>query len=157
MVTLLHLPKIYEDSSVPWQELGSCFMTKKLRHYYRGYAESQKKRALSQRGGKALIYTYREMFSGLYLMRHGHMIFDFNNLWKEAEKNGWYNKGLLYKHYPNPASINNNDWAEFYKEWEELSKKLDEEAEKSTLPDAYDGYELCNGILQKLRKDEYIK
>jgi len=158
MVTLLRLPNLYNSPEINWQELGAHFITKKLRHYYRGYAESQRKRALSQRGGKALIYTYREMFSGLFLMKYGSMIFDFEALWEYAEQNGWYNDGLLYKCYVNTTMpISDDEWTKFYGEWEELSNKLDVEADKSSLPDTYDGYELCNTILQKLRKDEYIK
>ena len=160
MVMLLHLPDfLYEDDFIFWRNLGHSFLTKKLRFYYRGYADSQRKRALSQKGGKALIYTYREMFTGLYLMKHGTVCFDFNKLWREAEHDGWYVDGLLYKYYPNhrqyfPAGTQNitpDEWNKFYIEWEKLSELLDKEAEKSSLPDAYDGYDICNTLLRGLR------
>jgi len=154
MVTLLQLPMCpYMDTEyVPWNTIGNFFITKKLRFYYRGYAESQRKRALSQRGGKALIYTYREMFSGLFLMKYGFMCFNFKQLWQEAEENGWYNEGLLYKYYANPKlPVSDEGWTKFYDEWEILSEKLDTEAERSSLPDNFDGYELCNAYLRLLR------
>lgn len=156
MVSLLHSPlHLYKNSEhVSWHVLGKAFLTKKLRFYYRGYADSQRKRALSQRGGKALIYTYKEMFSGLYLMKYGKMNFNFLDLWRDAERNSWYIEGLLYKYYANPTlPISDVGWSRFYREWEELSGKLDTEAANSPLPDAFDGYELCNWYLKKLRFD----
>ncbi len=157
MVTLLNLPQLAVDNSIPWGELGKNFTTRKLTKYYAGYADSQRKRALSQRGGKALIYTYREMFEGLYLMKYGAMCFDFTELWKQAEQNGWYTKGLLYKYYPlcrnsqEPQSVTPQEWEQFYSEWAELVEKMDLVSQSSPLPEDYDGYDLCNKILQEER------
>jgi len=153
MVTLLHSPLLLlSDSTITWATLGKLFLTRKLRYYYRGYAASQRKRALSQRGGKALIYTYREMFSGLYLMKHGEICFNFQDLWREAAHNEWYTGSLLNKYYENPdLPISDDGWTKFYEEWEELSRKLDTEAEDSPLPKDFNGYNTCNEYLLDLR------
>jgi len=155
MVSLLCLPNpIIHDSKIPWDELAQQFTTRKLRHYYRGYAQSQRKRAMSQRGGKALIYTYREMFSGIYVMHYGITEHDFMKLWEEAIKNGWYKGNLLNKYFPNPnQDVTDEGWHEFYSEWDELCNVLDKEVEESPLPETFDGFELCTGILQQLRLD----
>lgn len=153
MVNLLWLPNpICLSILVPWVYLAKRFLTKKLRFYYRGYADSQRKRAMSQRGGKALIYTYREMFSGIYTMHYGRMEHDFHKLWDEAIKNGWYEGDLLDKYFPEPTQeVTDEGWHRFYSEWADLCKVLDVEAEKSSLPDTYDGVEDCTELLQALR------
>jgi len=155
MVNLLWLPNpIICDSKIPWDELAQRFITRKLRHYYRGYAESQRKRAMSQRGGKALIYTYREMFSGIYAMHYGVVEHDFMKLWEEAVKNEWYKGNLLDKYFPDPKQdVTDEGWHKFYSEWEKLCDILDEEVEKSPLPETFDGVQLCTRILQQLRLD----
>ena len=153
MVRLLLSPIcLYEHPDIPWRNLGHKFITKKLRHYYRGYAESQRKRSLSQRGGKALIYTYREMFEGLSVMRLGEPIFNFIELWRWVEDQGFYTDGLLYRYYGHTdRRVTDEGWKQFYTEWDRLCQILDEETRKSNLPDSYDGYEECNNLLLKFR------
>jgi len=153
MVNLLWLSyPMLQSSLVPWGDLSKAFITKRLRYYYRGYAESQRKRAMSQRGGKALIYTYREMFSGLYVMKYEHLEHDFIKLWDTAIENGWYNGKLLKEYFPDTKKeVTDENWHDFYSEWEELSKVLDKEAKHSKLPDTFDGSEMCDGILKKVR------
>lgn len=148
MVNLLWLQPMISTLLVPWVYLARSFMTRKLRFYYRGYAESQRKRAMSQRGGKALVYTYREMFSGLYAMRYGVMEHDFIKLWDTAIKNGWYDGDLLGKYFPDPKQeVTDEGWHRFYGEWEQLCVKLDEVALESPLPDGFDGAKECSDIL----------
>ena len=107
---------------------------------------------MSQRGGKALIYTYREMFSGLYVMHFGTMEHNFIKLWNEAKNQDWYGQGLLDKYFPNPTQeVSDEGWHQFYSEWENLCIKLDTEAENSPLPENYNGVASCNKILQNLR------
>jgi len=132
MVNLLWIPQpIVASEKIPWTSLSKKFLTKKLRHYYKGYAESQRKRAMHQRGGKALIYTYREMFAGLYTMRYGELEHEFKKLWAVARNNGWYNGDLLGRYMSDSSQeITDGGWHRFYEEWEELCIKLDEEAEQ---------------------------
>ena len=153
MVNLLWLPNpIVADPSFPWDKLSRRFMTKKLQHYYRGYAESQRKRAMSQRGGKALIYTYREMFTGLYTMRYGVIEHNFMKLWNVALRNNWYVGSLLSKYFQNPTlEITDEGWTKFYSEWDDLCAVLDKEADNSPLPETFDGVQMCSELLVKLR------
>jgi len=153
MVNLLWLPdELMVTLTLPWAQLAQIFMTRKLRLYYRGYAESQRKRAMSQRGGKALIYTYREMFSGLYSLKYGIMEHNFKKLWQEAIKRKWYVSGLLDKYFLNPAQeVTDEGWRQFYAEWAELCIKLDKVAEKSPLPETFDGVDTCSELLRERR------
>jgi len=154
MVRLLWMESFVEYPDVPWFNLARLFMTKKLRNYYRGYAEGQRKRAMSQRGGKALLYTYSEMFSGLWAMYYGTMEHDFVKLWDEAYRKGWYDGSLLVDYWMNrhrQKEITVEGWHRFYSEWEQLCDVLDRLADESYLPESYDGYELCNKLLLKLR------
>jgi len=153
MVTLLLSPiNLYSTLYVPWTDLANKFLTQKLKHYYKGYALSQRKRALSQRGGKALLYTYREIFAGLYLMHYGKMEFNFNVLWDAAQQNNWYNVGLLFNYFPDyKKEVSEEQWNRFYIEWDGLVEILEEVTEKSLLPEDYDGWEECSSYLKQLR------
>jgi len=166
VITMVNSPfVVYTDHPdlIPgfWPSIASAFLTKQLRHYFKGYAYAQKKRALSTRGGKALIYTYREMFSGMYLMKFGKLEFSFQNLLEVAKDQGWYppapySLGLLYKYYkPGTGNltglVDTNDWNDFFLEWDLLANQLEILAETSMLPDSVDGYNLCNSILKAYR------
>lgn len=153
IVRLLLSPIVlYEDLDIPWRELARRFLTKKLRHYYRGYAQAQRKRAMSERGGRALVYTYREIFEGLAVMRLGEPIFNFRQLWKWVEDRGFYTNGLLYQYFDDfTKEVTDEGWRQFYREWEELCLLLDEETAHSGLPESYDGYRECNELLLKWR------
>jgi len=153
MIRLVLSPtSLWWDQRVDWNSLVQKFITKRLRLYYRGYAESQRKRCMSQRGGKALIYTYREMFEGLSVMRLGFPIFDFKELWQWVVDEGYYGGGLLDKYFPCPtANVSDEGWRKFYSEWEDLCEWLDTVADESYLPHDYDGFEEMNKILYDWR------
>lgn len=107
-------------------------LTKRLVNYYRGYATSQRKRAMQNRGGKALVYTYREIFSGIHLMQTGEIIFDFGDLRKRVD----YQSDLLDWALRNRHTPTSPDQMKiFEKEWQELTVRLDVEVEKSSLPE----------------------
>jgi len=154
VVRLLLSPYVmYSVPSIHWSSLARKFTTKKLRFYYRGYAESQRKRAMSQRGGKALIYTYREIFEGLAVMLTGEPIWGFRELWDWVCQNGFYKKGLLNRYFPysKNAETSEETWHEFYREWEDLCLCLDSAAERSSLPESYDGLSELNQLLWEWR------
>lgn len=153
MITILLSPiKLYSTLSLPWVGLAQNFLTRKLRYYYRGYAMGQRKRALSERGGKALIYTYREMFAGLYLMHYGNMEFSFDALVETAKGHDWYDGYLLDKYYPDyKKEVSEEEWNKFYAEWDRLADRLDVEATNSPLPETYDGWVECSQLLKQLR------
>lgn len=158
MVNMLWLPQPrIVTLKLPFAWLSTTFLTKRLRYYYRGYAEGQRKRAMSERGGKALIYTYREMFSGLHTLMHGSLEHDFKALWKEAVYRKWYRGSLLDKYFPDPCQeITDEGWHKFYSEWEELCIELDKVADMSPLPDTFNGHKDCSAILLSLRLGNYI-
>jgi len=153
VVRLLLSPYVlYSETSIPWEELGRKYLTKSLRLYYRGYADSQRKRAMKQRGGKALIYTYREIFDGIAVMALGRPIWDFKELWEWISANGYYEDGLLHDYFHDPEmKITDMGWHRFYAEWEELCKHLDFVAERSDLPEEYNGFDELNSLLYKWR------
>lgn len=145
-----------EDVIIDFQLLATRAITKQLKNYYKGYAQSQRKRAMSERGSKALLYTYREIFSGLHVMKYGDIEFDFKKLLAEATMNNWYPIGLLDKYYPSclgkHITIDNAEWQSFWVEWEKLDGKLEEEAAKSTLPEKAEGLrEECEQLLREYR------
>ena len=151
------------DELIFWEKIGKAFLTKRLASYYKGYAAGQRKRAMTERGGKALIYTYREIFEGLVVMRVGYPIFNFVDSWKFVRDRGYYKHGLLDLYYKNYArEVTDEGWHQFYAEWEELCKVLDRVKEESTLPEAPDqnlSYALENFLirlrLRDMDKDAY--
>ncbi len=118
------------------EALAAPFITKDLFRYYYGYAEAQRKRALSQRGGKALVYTYREIFGGCHLLLEGRLEYDFMRLWEWAKNKGIYSTGLLDRYFPDPhQEVIDEGWRQFYAEWAMLQDKLKECRDASKLPD----------------------
>ena len=144
MIHILKSPSvIYRFPDIDWDNLADKFITKSLRLYYRGYAEAQRKRAMSERGGKALVYTYREIFEGMHVMVTGKLEYDFYKLWDWVIENGYYDKGLLDIYFPAVVlgvkkEVTDEGWRQFYAEWEVLCNKLDEVAEGSLLPESID-------------------
>lgn len=142
----------YAAPVMDWENLGRRFLTKRLREYYRGYAQSQRKRAMSQRGGKALIYTYREIFEGISVMERGFPILDFKESWAYVRERGYYKTGLLDHYFERPQEqITDEGWRQFYAEWDELCRVLDTVTERSSLPGTYDGYAYLNQFLLRMR------
>jgi hypothetical protein len=151
---------IYTQTEFDFTNLASKAITKKLKWYFKGYAQSQRKRALAERGSKALLYTYREIFSGLYVMKYGKIEFSFQKLLDTAIENGWYPKegGLLQGYYPYTVGVSiavpNEQWQRFWTEWEQMDKLLEEEADKSTLPNEPVGLrEECEQLLIQYRRE----
>jgi predicted nucleotidyltransferase len=144
----------YDSGDFDWKGIGQRFLTKRLSTYFAGYYTSQKKRAAQNRGGKSLLYCYRELLSGIMLMRTGQWIFNFWDLKREFEQTYNWHSHLL------DAFINREDWKrpvamdrlnDFAIEWEKLVALLNEETEKSPLPDRYDGRDYLNNLLLDYR------
>ncbi|NMC35338.1 MAG: hypothetical protein GYA36_23200 [Veillonellaceae bacterium] len=137
VIEMLHNPMIVHTSHVGEQLrcLAEQCITKRLAKYYLGYADGQRKRAMQNRGGKALIYTYREIYSGLMVMLTGKIVFNFHELRDEVEKR-WYASEVL------PWALEHRDgqvpletMQKFNAEWAILSALLAYERDVSTLPD----------------------
>lgn len=131
------------------RELAKLCLTKRLARYFLGYATSQRKRAMRNRGGKALAYTFQEMYCGIYLMAEGEIIFDFGGLC-EAVESRWFRSNVLpwamaHRHTPMPPAIE----AEFEQEWLSLQEIMLREVVHSSLParEPEDFETQCNDLL----------
>jgi uncharacterized protein len=155
---LLSPTTFYQTLEVDWQKIAKKYLTKKLAHYYKGYYFSQRERATRNRGGKALVYTYREIYQGIYLMRHGKLIYDFHELKNYFEKEYQPSK-LLDKFLDRKKSwsvpVPEETLRKFEAEWEVLLSIFDREYRTSQLPETFDGYSELNDLLLDLRKRNY--
>lgn len=108
---------------------------------------------MHNRGGKALVYTFREIMAGITLMRTGRVIYDFYELLNEFESthepSTLLHRFLDRKEWSTPVS----DWQmdAFAVEWDRLCRELDETYDSSSLPKSTDDYEAMNQTLIELR------
>jgi predicted nucleotidyltransferase len=146
----------YQKKHIDFQGLARRSLCRKLKNYYAGYATSQRKRAAEKRGGKALTYTYREIMAGIWLMRTGKIIFDFSVLKRKFEQfYGWRSSLLDWSMVNKNASVEEDVWEQFMKEWEQLNLMLNDEEGRSILPKEVDNYSELNELLLDLRKNTY--
>ena len=155
IVQMLHNPSVVRCTT--WgerlRELAALCLTKRLARYFLGYATSQRKRAMRNRGGKALVYTYREMYAGIYLMAEQEILFDFGDLsdivWVRWFKSNVLPWAMAHRHTPMPFDIE----GEFEAEWRGLQGILLREVAHSSLPEREpEGFgERCNDFLIEYR------
>jgi len=139
------------------REIGHRFVTRKLHRYYRGYAQSQFKRAQQQiRTGKGAIYTYREMYAGIWLLRTGELVFPWAELRAKVEGEDIYHSVLLDEFNMDRDLITDHVLLAMRSEFADLTKILDESVVLSPLPEGYDGYEACNNLLLKWRSAGWV-
>ena len=112
------------------------------------YARSQFKRSQQQiRTGKGAIYTYREMYAGIWLMLTGETIFPWPGLRERIESEGIYRSAVVAEMNMDRTKITEEILARMRSEFDELNVVLDDAVARSTLPGDYDGYEVCNNLL----------
>jgi predicted nucleotidyltransferase len=149
----------YKTMDVDWIQIAKRYLTKRLAHYYKGYYHSQRERAMRNRGGKALTYTYREIYQGIWLMRTGKLVYDFHELKNIFEREFMpskiLDKWLNRKTWNTPVS--EKEILKFEKEWEVLLSIFEREYRASNLPEDYDGYSVLNEELLEMRKKEWTK
>ncbi len=158
IVEMLLSPTVfYQTLDVDWQKLAKPFLTKRLAHYYKGYYFSQRRRAAVNRGSKALVYTYREIYQGIYLMRYGKLVYDFRELKtyfdKEFKPSPLLDEWMDRKSWNKPVSEENI--RKFEAEWDMLLAIFEREYRNSTLPETYENYSCLNEILLDLRRKEW--
>lgn len=143
----------YQEKFIEWKKLAKKSLCRKLANYYKGYATSQRKRATINRGGKSLVYTYREVMAGTWLMRTGKIIYDFTKLKSMFEKYYAFKSTLLDWAMKNKTTpITEEVWeGGFLEDWEKLCRIFDDEESKSILPKTVDNYSEFNELLLKLR------
>jgi len=155
MIEMIGSPTIfYKDKTIDWRIIYRKSLCKNLGNYYKGYAHNQRKRAAANRGGKALLYTYREIMAGTWLMRTGKIVYDFTKLKPNFEKYyGWHSKLLDWAIVNKTTAVTSEVWDKsFLKEWEYLLRIFEDERGRSQLPDKNENYYLFNEILLDLRK-----
>jgi predicted nucleotidyltransferase len=154
---LLSPTKFYETLDINWTEIAKKYLTKRLAHYYKGYYNSQRDRAMRNRGGKALTYTYREIYQGIWLMRTGKLVYDFRELKNIFEQefmpSKLLDKWLERKTWNTP--VPELEIRKFEKEWEMLLAMFEREYRASNLPEDYDGYSTLNEELLEIRKKNW--
>jgi hypothetical protein len=154
LVELILSPTVFYDTKeVDWQKIARSYVVKSLYRYYKGYYHSQRERASRNRGGKALLYTYREIMQGIWLLRKGKIIHDFHEL-KHRFEGEFFKLVHLEQYIPREnwnKPVSQEQLREFEAEWESLCGILEREYKSSSLPDTYDGYDLLNETLLKLR------
>lgn len=159
IIEMLLAPTIfYQTDEIDWESLAKSYLTKDLADYYKGYYHSQRKRAATNRGGKALTYTYRELYQGMWLMRHGELVHDFNKLKEliDSEFGGsmLLDKWLNRKNWDTPVA--EEDLRHFEEDWNDLQYDFEREVKRSRLPDKFDGYQILNDELINLRRKEFL-
>lgn len=128
------------------------FLTQALAPYYRGYAQSQFKRAQHQiRTGKGILYTYREMYAGLWLMKTGELVFPWAELREKVEGEGIYRSALLEDITMDRTHVADEVVMAARTEFDSLTAIFDEAVETSKLPRTYDGGQIANDMLLRER------
>lgn len=155
VVEMLLSPTVFfKTLDIDWKELAKKYLTKQLAHYYKGYYHSQRKRAARNRGGKALIYTYREIFQGIYLMRHGKLVYDFRELKGYFEQE--YKPSKLLDKFMDRETwsipVPETEMQKFEAEWEVLLAIFEREYRTSNLPETFENYSELNSMLLDIRK-----
>lgn len=153
---LLSPTTFFSTMDIDWRGIAKKYLTKRLAHYYKGYYHSQRSRAMKNRGGKALVYTYREIYQGIYLMRHHKLVYDFRKLKSEFESD--FQPSPLLDKFMNRETWNipvpEEELVNFEREWDVLLSLFEREYRSSTLPEDYDGYSMLNEELLALRKKD---
>lgn len=154
LVEMLLSPTVFYDAGeTAWRSIAERCLTRRLAAYYRGYYHSQRKRAMENRGGKALLYTYREILSGIRVVSGGSIIYNFQDLLTWFEKT-YYPLPLAREHlergcWREPMSCG-KIW-EFEQTWSKLAGLLDEAVVISPLPESVDLAEELDDVLWQLR------
>lgn len=157
LLTPARLCKFNSDTGQALREVGKRFLTKRLHAYYRGYAHGQFKRAQQQiRTGKGAIYTYREMYAGIWLMQTGELVFPWNDLRAKVEGAGLYRSTLINKFNMDREHITEDMLLRMRTEFHDLTDVLDKAHADSPLPENYDGYEVCNTLLLAERSRNWL-
>lgn len=140
------------------RSLAEGFLTRKLEHYYAGYYHSQRKRAMANRGTKALIYTYCEILAGIWLAHAGEIVYNFHELYNKFSRTFWPLPQLV-------SCLQRGEWRrpmiasriwEFEAGWDKLLVLLREEMRASKLPEepSAEARQKLEDTLLRLRLEE---
>jgi predicted nucleotidyltransferase len=124
-------------------------------HHYLGFSETQWK--LFQKSDrphvKPLLYVYRVLLTGIHLMRTGEVEANLTRLNETARLP--FLPELIDRKTGGPEQgvIEESDLEFHRREYERLTRELEEASEKSKLPEIAQGAEALNALLIRLRLD----
>jgi len=131
--------------------LSRDLVTRHHAHHYLGFARRQWTLFVNEQSVKPLLYVYRVLLTGIYLMRTGEVeanIVRLNGVFGlsylddlVAQKIGGSERGLM----------EGTNFAFHEKEYARLTAELEEARDRSTLPDAPLGRDALNDLLLRIR------
>lgn len=138
------------------KEIAKGCITRHHAHHYFGFAETQWKlfEKESPRRVKPLLYVYRVLLTGIYLMQTGQVE---ANLLKLNERYRLPYIGELVDRKlsgPEKSTLPERDWAFHQSEYGRLREELQKAFEASRLPEAPSGQAALNDLLIRVRMSE---
>jgi len=131
---------------------ASC-ITKHHAHHYLGFAATQWKLFSNedQPRVKPLLYVYRVLLTGIYLMKSGRVEANLVTLNEEAKLP--YIDDLIAQKLTGPekGTLNSADLKFHESEYQRMTAALKQAYEESTLPELPSGHDALNDLLVRLR------
>jgi hypothetical protein len=138
------------------KEIARRCVTKHHAHHYLGFAATQWK--LFQKESpprvKPLLYVYRVLLTGIHLMRSGEIEANLRNLNAEAKLP--YIDELIAKKLAGPekGTLDASDLDFHQSEFNRLQARLEDESQRSTLPEGPDAAASLDDLLVRIRMGE---
>ena len=135
------------------KEIALNCITRYHSYHYLGFARTQWRLFAQETPPrvKPLLYVYRVLLTGIYLMQTGQIEANLNHL--NQEFNLSYLPDLIAQKVlgAEKATVQNIDWEFHQQEYDRLMEKLATAAENSHLPDNPSAKEALNDLLVRLR------
>jgi len=135
------------------REISARCVTKHHRHHFRSFARSQWESVAGSSSGtvKGLLYTYRPLLAGIHLMTEGEVESNLVTL-NERFRLPYIDELIERKTTGAEKQALGDDDLEFHHaEFDRLNAVLDEESERSGLPDLPEGRDELDDLLVRLR------
>lgn len=133
------------------------FLTRRLYKFYRSYAYKQFKRGSSQyRTGKGTVTCYQQMFTGIYVLRHGRYEFNFPSLVRAIETETGFSSAILPTITYDRRVLTEELFQTIQQEYQDLEKLLEEARDASPLPEVFDRKQWLNKLLLKWRSEGWV-
>ncbi len=137
------------------KQIGQDCITYHHAHHYLGFSRGQWKLLQKEnpRRVKPLLYTYRVLLTGIYLMQTGTIeanLVHLNDHFKLP-----YIPDLIAQKVEGKEkqSLSDQDWTFHEKEYQRLTKQLEESRDNSTLPEQATAKPALNDLLLQLRSE----
>lgn len=135
------------------KEIGKSCITRFHNHHYLGFSESQWRlfNGEERRRVKPLLYVFRVLLTGIYLMETGRIeanLVELNKHYKLPYINELIDRKL---NGAEKAYLNNEDLSTYEREYQRLRGDLENAGEKSSLPDLPSAKPQLNDLLLRIR------